>query len=176
MTNIFTFDTCVGIKMIENKNFFTLLSCRLNFDDSIIHVPIQSINEFESNKYDSGSIIELVKKLNDDNIVTDYITDDVVNHASALRKKYPMLHRGDDIILACALLNSTTLITCDRDLITTANLAGIGTINPDFLITVHNNDDKKHKLTSVMGKIIKKTHISSLVHIPRRRHSGNKKE
>lgn len=175
MTNTFTFDTCVGIKMIENKNFFILLSCRLNFVDSIIHVPIQSINEFESNKYDSDSIIELVKKLNNDNIITDYITDDVVNHASALRKKYPMLHSGDDIILACASLNSTTLITCDRDLITAANLAGIGTINPDFLITIH-NDDKKHKLTSVMGKIIKKTHISSLVHMPRRRRLCNKKE
>lgn len=171
MSNTYTFDTCIGIKMIENQNFFTLLSCRLNFMDSIIHVPIQSINEFKSNKHNPDSIIALIKKLNNDNVITDYITDDVVNHASILRKKYSMLHSGDDIILACASLNGTTLITCDRDLIIAANLAGIGTINPDFLISSH-NDSKKHKLSSVMSKIIQKTHISSLVHMPRKRHDS----
>ena len=131
--NGFTLDTCVGIKICEIPNLGALLSCRLNFKNSVIHLNSQMILESKNNNYDINLISKQITSSTGANVVFGCITDDMENDSEYLLMLCETLHRGDSQILAYARATETTLITCDKGLATAAKFCGVNVVNPDTL-------------------------------------------
>ena len=129
----FTFDTCVGIKMCENPNLGSLLSCRVNFENSQIHLNSQSIVEATRLGYDVNYVSKQIQNLIGTQIISGVITDEMKNDADYLEGVCPTLHEGDSQILAYVRATGTTLVTCDRGLAEAAELSGAKVVNPDLL-------------------------------------------
>ena len=143
----FTFDTCVGIKICENPNLGNLLACRVNFENSDIHLSSQTIFEAKRLGYDVDFVTKQIKSTIGVNVISGYITDDMQNDADYLVSVCPTLHAGDSQILAYARATGTTLITCDRGLAEAAMLSGTKVVNPDLLpcdVFVKNTKSKLH--------------------------------
>lgn len=165
----YTFDTCVGIKICENPNVGNLLSCRINFDNSTIHLSSQTVLEVNRLGYDINSISQKIKKSIDAKIVLGAITDGMIQDASYLEIHCPTLHDGDDYVLAYARATNTTLVTCDKGLAKAAMMSGTKVINPDILPckeigleksqiskivdrAIHKPSEVKHKVKSFILK------------------------
>ena len=131
--NGFTLDTCVGIKICENPNVGNLLDCRVNFENSSIHLNSQTIFEAERLGHDIDLISKQIQRTVGVNVIRGYITSDMQDDAEYLESACPTLHAGDSQILAYARATGTTLITCDKDLAEAADLSGVKAINPDLL-------------------------------------------
>ena len=131
--NGLTFDTCVGIKICENPNIGNLLECRVNFENSDIHLSSQTVFEVKRLGHDIDHISKQIQSTIGANIISGYITNDMQNDANYLESVCPTLHTGDSQILAYARATGTTLITCDRGLIEAASSTGIQVVNPDLL-------------------------------------------
>jgi len=131
--NGFTFDTCVGIKMCETPNLGSLLACRVNFENSQIHLSSQTLSEAQRLGLDVETISDHIQKSTGATIICGKITDEMYDDAYYLERKCPTLHSGDSQILAYARATGTTLITCDRGLVEAARLSGTPVVNPDLL-------------------------------------------
>jgi hypothetical protein len=151
----YTFDTCVGIKICENVNVGNLLSCRINFESSTIHISSQSVFEATRLGYDVDSVSKQIKESIGANVVFGSITNSMVQDAKYLESKCSTLHEGDSEILAYARATATTLVTCDKGLATAAELSGTSVVNPDILPC-----DKiglgKSKIQKIVDKAIRK--------------------
>lgn len=132
----YTFDTCAGIKIYTNANVGNLLSCRINFESSIIHIPSQTIME----AYQLGCAVDAVTKQIKDligaKIVFGHVTSQMIQDAKYLETKYLTLHDPDSKILAYAKATDSTLVTCDQGFAKAAILSGTETINPDLLLVI----------------------------------------
>ncbi len=133
--NGFTLDTCVGIKICENPNVGNLLNCRVNFENSSIHLNSQTIFEAEKLGHDIDHISKQIQSTvgGGVNVIRGYVTSSMRDDAVYLESVCPTLHAGDSQILAYARATGTTLITCDKDLAEAAGLSGVVAINPDLL-------------------------------------------
>jgi hypothetical protein len=155
----FTFDTCVGIKICENQNLGNLLACRVDFKDSQIHLSSQSIFEAQRLGYDIESISKQIQNTTGAKIVFGKITDTMYDDAHYLESVCPTLHSGDSQILAYARATGTTLITCDRCLVTAAKLSGVNVLNPDLLPCDQIAKNTKSKYSIIVKKAISKPQI-----------------
>ena len=151
--NDFTFDTCVGIKIFENPNVASMLSCRLDFTDSTIHLCAQALLEVKRLGYDVDVISEQIQKSMGVKIVKGKVTDEMIRDANHLRERCPTLHNGDDQILAYARATCTTLVTKDKGLVQAAEMVGTSVINPDVLAC----DEIRAYGKSRMRRIVDKT-------------------
>ena len=131
--NDFTFDTCVAIKIFENPNISSLLSCRLNLKDSKIHLSSQSVFEIKKLGYDFEHISKYIQQTIGVSIITGYITEDMENDAEYLESICNTLHFGDSQVLAYSKSAGTTLVTCDRGLVEAARISNVSVVNPDLL-------------------------------------------
>ena len=131
--NDFTFDTCVAIKIFENPNISSLLSCRLNLKDSKIHLSSQSVFEIKKLGYDFEHISKYIQQTIGVSIITGYITEDMENDAEYLETLCPTLHFGDSQVLAYSRATGTKLVTCDRGLAEAARISNVDVVNPDLL-------------------------------------------
>ena len=129
----YTFDTCVGIKICENLNVGNLLSCRINFENSTIHLSSQTVIEVNHLGYDINFISQQIKKSIGAKIVFGAITDGMIQDASYLQTNCSTLHDGDDYVLAYARATNSTLVTCDKGLEKAAIMSNTKVINPDIL-------------------------------------------
>ena len=129
----YTFDTCIGIKMVDNPNFASLLSCRLECKNSLVRLTSQTALELARKGYDFASVSAQIHKCLGVDIVHTTITEDMQAVAKCLQITCPTLHDGDSLILADSKLSGTTLVTCDKGLAIAANLVGVTVINPDIL-------------------------------------------
>ena len=128
-----TFDTCVAIKILENPNVGGMLSCRINFANSTVHLSLQTVLEANRLGYDVDFISKQIKKSIGAKIVLGTITDEMVEDAAYLETMCPTLHNGDSQILAYARATNTTLVTCDKGLAEAARISGCKLVNPDLL-------------------------------------------
>ncbi len=151
----YTFDTCVGIKICENANVGNLLSCRINFESSIIHISSQTILEANRLGYDVDAVTKQIKDSIGAKVIFGNVTSQMVQDAKYLETKCPTLHNGDSEILAYARATGTTLVTCDKGLAEAAILSGTKIVNPDLLPC-----DKiglgKSKIQKIVDKAIRK--------------------
>ncbi len=131
--NGFTFDTCVGIKICENPNIGNLLECRVNFENSNIHLSSQTIFEAKRLGHDIDHISKQIQTIIGANVISGYITNDMQDDANYLESVCPTLHAGDSQILSYARATGTTLVTCDRGLVEAASSSGVKVVNPDLL-------------------------------------------
>jgi len=129
----YTLDTCVGIKICENPNVGNLLSCRISFENSTIHISSQTVLEAARLGYDMESVSQQIKETTGATTVFGNVTSDMSRDASYLESKCPTLHDGDDKILAYARATDSVLVTCDKGLAEAAVLSGTNVVNPDIL-------------------------------------------
>ena len=151
----YTFDTCTVIKICENPNVGGLLSCRINFENSTIHLNAQTDKEVKRLGYEMDFVSKQIKKSIDAKIISGLITNSMIKDAKRLKTKCPTLHSGDDRILAYAKATDTTLITCDKGLIKAANLSGTKVVNPD-LLPCEKIRLKKSKMQMIVNRAIRK--------------------
>ncbi len=151
----YTLDTCVGIKICENANVGDLLSCRIDFESSTIHISSQTVLEATRLGYDVDYISKQIKKSIEVKVIFGSITNSMIQDAKYLETKCPTLHDGDSKILAYARATGTTLVTCDKGLAEAAILSGTKIVNPDLLPC-----DKiglgKSKMQKIVDKAIRK--------------------
>jgi predicted nuclease of predicted toxin-antitoxin system len=154
----YTFDTCTGIKICENPNVGTLLSCRINFENSTIHLNSQTVIEANRLGYDINSISKQIKESIGAKVIFGSITHLMIQDAKYLDTKCPTLHNGDDYILAYARATNTTLVTCDKGLAEAATLSGTKVVNPD-LLPCEKMGLRKSKLEKIVDKAIRKPSV-----------------
>ena len=154
--NGFTFDTCVGIKVCENLNLGSLLACRVNFEDSKIHLSSQTIFEAKRLGQDIDHISKQIQSTIGAHVINGNITQDMQNDADYLLTVCPTLHTGDSQILAYTRATGTTLITCDRGLAEAARFAGVDVVNPDLLPCDKFENNIKTKINGFVKKVIVK--------------------
>ena len=146
----YTFDTCIGIKMVENPNFASLLSCRLDHENSTVSLTSQTALELDRKGYDFASVSARIHECLGVDIVYTIINEEMRSVAKCLKLTCPTLHDADSLILADSKLNGTTLVTCDRDLTTAANLVGVCVINPDVIATDTNAPNPTSRYTCIV--------------------------
>ncbi len=151
----YTFDTCVGIKICENLNVGNLLSCRINFENSTIHLNSQTLMEVNRLGYDVDFVSLQIKKSIGAKIVFGTVTNEMIDDASYLQTKCSTLHGGDDHILAYARATNTTLVTCDKGLAEAAILCDTKVVNPDIL-PCNKIGLKKSKTQKIVDRAIRK--------------------
>ena len=131
--NGFTFDTCVAIKMCENPNLGSLLTCRMDFENSRIHLSSQTVSEAKRLGYDVDHISKQIQRAVGAEVIFERVSYEMYLDSQYLEKMCPTLHFGDSQILAYARASGTTLVTCDRDLAKAARISDTKVINPDLL-------------------------------------------
>jgi len=154
--NGFTFDTCVAIKMCENPNLGSLLTCRVDFENSRIHLSSQTVYEAKRLGYDTDYISKQIQGAVGAEVIFERVSDEMYLDAQYLEKMCPTLHFGDSQILAYARASGTTLITCDRGLAEAAILSGTKVINPDIL-PCDDLRNEKPKLQKIVIRAIQKS-------------------
>jgi len=154
----YTLDTCVGIKICENANVGDLLSCRINFESSTVHISSQTVFEATRLGYDVDFISKQITELIGAKVIFGSITNSMNQDAKYLETKCSTLHDGDSEILAYARATNTTLITCDKGLAQAATLCGTNVINPD-LLPCEKMGLKKSKMQKIVDKAIRKPSV-----------------
>lgn len=155
--NGFTFDTCVGIKICENPNIGSLLTCRVDFENSKIHLNSQTIIEATRLGYDIEQVSIKIQKLIGTSIVQGIVSERMQTGAGILEDLCPTLHAGDSQILAYAKFTKTTLVTCDKGLAEAARSVGVKVVNPDLLpCDKLVKDVKKARFSGIVKKAIVK--------------------
>ena len=150
-----TYDTCVGVKICENPNLGDLLSCRMNYEQSTIHLTSQTVSEANRLGYDMDSVIEQIKKFTGATIILGTITSEMIQDAAYLETMCPTLHNGDSQILAYTRATNTTLVTCDKGLAEAAILSGTKVLNPD-LLPCEKIGLRKSRMQKIVDKAIRK--------------------
>jgi len=133
MKNGFTLDSCVIIRICENPNIGSLLSCRINFDNSKVFLNSQTVLEVKKHGYSFDFVCQTLKKTLGTEVVYEEISENLKNYASVLQNLYPTLHAGDAEILAFAESKSSVLLSCDKEFLIAAKQAGVKFVNPDIL-------------------------------------------
>jgi len=154
----YTLDTCVGIKICENANVGDLLSCRLDFESSTVHISSQTVLEAIRLGYDVDLISKQIKELIGARVIFGSITSSMIQDAKYLETKYSTLHDGDSEILAYARATNTILITCDKGLAQAATLCGTNIVNPD-LLPCDEIGLGKSKMQKIVDKAIRKPSV-----------------
>jgi hypothetical protein len=152
----YTIDTCVGIKICENANVGNLLSCRIDFTNSTIHLSSQTVLEANRLGYDVDAVSKQIGKSTGAKVVFGSITGPMIGDAEYLERQCPTLHSGDSSILAYVRATGTTLITCDRGLAEAATVSGTKVINPDLLPCDAIESSAKSKYTKLVRRVIAK--------------------
>lgn len=160
----FTFDTCVILKICQgDKNFTNLLKCRINFHGSTINLNSQIIDEMNRHGFDCETISKTLSSQLGTHVNFYNVSDDVFSDALYMRRIYPTLHAGDDQILAFAIANNSTLVTCDKGLVEAAKLAGANFVNPDLLPCDETIKVKKSRWGKIVKNMIIKSPNSAMV-------------
>jgi len=149
-------DTCVGIKIYENPNVGDLLSCRINFENSTIHLCSQTVIEANRLGYDINAVSKQISESTGAKVIIGKVTFSMVQDAEYLETKCPTLHRGDSSILAYVRATGITLITCDRGLAEAAVISGTKVVNPDLLPCNDISKNVKSKYAGIVRKAIVK--------------------
>ena len=131
----YTFDTCICVKIVQNPNFVNLLKLHINSKDSLVYVNEQVVKEIQRKfGYEINHLLGHLKSSLGVDVFYGNITDKIETDAKYLLK-HTSVHNGDAQILAFARDNDSILVSCDKDLISTAISVGVSTINPDQLHT-----------------------------------------
>ena len=154
--NNFTFDTCVAIKVFENPNVGNMLSCKINFVNSTIHLNSQTVLEATGLGYDIESMSEQINQSIGAKTVFGKISTEMMLDAKHLESMCPSLHNGDSQILAYARVTNTTLVTCDKGLAEAAKISGTASINPDLLASDKIGQIIKSKMQKIVDRTIHK--------------------
>ena len=154
--NGFTLDTCVVINILKNPTKGAKTTCRLNFENSDIHICSQVI--FEAKEQRQGYAIDFkeIQSIIKAKIIIGSVTNDMQKDAKRLEKACSTLHKGDSQILAYARATGTTLVTCDQDFEKAAIKSNTRVINPDRVITEGIKKEMnlpKEKLLNISQKI-----------------------
>ncbi len=151
----YTFDTNVVIKIYENPNVGNMLFCRINFENSTIHLNSQILKEVNRLGVTINSVTQQIKESIGSKIVFGDVTDEMDCDASYLQTKCPTLHYGDDRILAYTRATKTTLVTCDKGLERAAIMCDTKVVNPDILPS-DKIKLKKSKIRKIVDRTIRK--------------------
>ena len=153
--NGYTLDTNVVINILKNPNISSLLTCRVNFKNSNIHLCSQTSTEAQRLDYDIDFISKRIQSTTKANVIIDRIINGLNNNAKRLEKIYPDLHDGDSQILAYAKATKTILITCDKDFAKAAKASGTKVVNPNILACDVAAKKAKSKYYRIVNAIVK---------------------
>ena len=130
----YTLDTCICVKIVQNPNFVNLLKLHIS-KNSLVYVNEQVIKEIQRKfGYEINHLLGHLKSSLGVDVFYGNISDKIETDAKYLLK-HTSVHNGDAQILAFARDNDSILVSCDKDLISTAISVGVSTINPDQLHT-----------------------------------------
>ena len=131
----YTLDTCICVKIVQNPNFVNLLKLHIDPENSSVYVNEQVVKEIQRKfGYEIDHLLGHLKSSLGAGVFYGNITDKIESDAKYLLK-HTSVHNGDAQILAFTRNTDSILISCDKDLISTAISVGVSTINPDQLHT-----------------------------------------
>ena len=131
----YTLDTCICVKIVQNPNFVNLLKLHIDSENSSVFVNEQVINEIQRKfGFEINRLLGHLKSSLGVSVFYANITDKIETDAKYLLE-HTSVHNGDAQILAFTRETDSILISCDKDLISTAISVGVSTINPDQLHT-----------------------------------------
>ena len=131
----FTLDSCICVKIVQNPNFVNLLKLHIDSENSSVYVNEQVVKEIQRKfGYEINHLLGHLKSSLGVDVFYGNITDKMESDAKYLLEHTPV-HNGDAQILAFTRETDSVLISCDKDLISTAISVGVTTINPDQLHT-----------------------------------------
>ena len=132
-TEGFTLDTCFLINSWENPNIASYFKTYFNLNNKKIYINEVSIHEAERNGYDISAIILKLRKILSVKIIISEVTITIRILGNKLESYCQFLHPGDSAILAFAKTTRTTLVTYDKDLITSCEELGVQSLNLNTL-------------------------------------------
>lgn len=156
----FTLDTCVVINICENPNLADLLKCRIDFGDSPVYLSSQTINEAQRYGFDLDTVVSVLKQRLGTPILCESVTSQMYHNALEMENRCSTLHSGDSEILAFSISKGTTLVSCDKGLISAANTLGCSSVNPDILPS--NSSGLPAKALTIVKKTARRTTRSSM--------------
>ena len=131
----YTIDSCICVKCMQNPNFVNLLKLHIDPENSSVCVNEQVVKEIQRKfGYEKDHLLGHLKSSLGVDVFYGNISDKIESDAKYLLK-HTSVHNGDAQILAFARDNDSILVSCDKDLISTAISVGVSTINPDQLHT-----------------------------------------
>lgn len=138
---IFTLDTCVIREIYQNDHgLATHLKQRYGLAGSVILINSAIKWELNSHGFDYRPVREKLEKILEARVEFMPITKSMRTKAGDMKTRYPTIHPGDDVILACVVENGSALVTCDRGLERAAEQAGVRVLNPNG-----SNAQKEHR-------------------------------
>ena len=149
--NNYVLDTCAAIKIVDNPNFLSMLSCRLNLKNSRIILCSQMIFEFHKNGFDLDILVKILESVQT-KVDFKRCTYKIHQKAIYLESLCNSLHSGDSEILAIAYDKKFDLISCDKGLVNAAKQFNIKNVNPHMMIS---NIDTKRSRTSYFATVKK---------------------
>lgn len=120
-------------RICDNENFAISLKCHMDFDNSNVIVTSTALMEAEKHGYNYPAINEVIRTRLNAQAKYEMITKKQHMDAKNLEDIHPTLHAGDSDMLAFAIDEETTLVTCDKGLAAAAAQAKCHCINPDTL-------------------------------------------
>ena len=130
----YTFDTNVVIDACRDSEYRSLLSDRLNFKGSLIHLNSKTILEAEKKSCNVDQSTKLLECILGASVVIGQITPRMRKIAKELMGMCSTLHFPDNQILAYASVTGTTLVTGDKGMAQAARTASVNVVNPDLKI------------------------------------------
>ena len=132
---MYTLDSCICVKIVQNPNFVNLLKLHIDPENSSVCVNEQVVKEIQRKfGYEIDHLLGHLKSSLGAGVFYGNITDKIESDAKYLLK-HTSVHNGDAQILAFTRETDSILISCDKDLIYAAISVGVSTINPDQLHT-----------------------------------------
>ena len=128
-----TLDSCTVHRIIKNPNYASALGTTIDFVGQEIQISEYAVAELEKHNLSIGHISTLFRKLFNANLVIVPITTEDYRLAEILMKQYESsgLHWEDAWILASAVNQNSTLISCDKTLCKVCSNHNHPCINPD---------------------------------------------
>lgn len=129
-------DACFVRRFAENPNYLVALSTRYNFGNSEILLCPQVHYELEKYGLSISELsTEITKILGAKVVLAQSTIPEYILAENLVEQFAPALHWPDNLILAAAIQNKATLLTCDKVLAEVALRCGHKCINPDLIGT-----------------------------------------
>ncbi len=141
--NNYVLDTCAAIKIVDNPNFLSMLSCRLDLKNSTIILCSQMIFELHKNGFDLDVLVKILESVQT-KVNFETCTNQIHQKAIYLESLCDSLHCGDSDILAIAYENKFDLISCDKGLVNAAKQFNVKNVNPDMVTS--NVDTRRSRI------------------------------
>lgn len=126
----FTLDTCVIRRICDGEHRFTaLLKIRNKMTGSEILLNPTIVGELKRQGIDRAAVRRKLEETLEASV--GFVETPGSMYAKSMKNRYPTIHHGDDMILACVMESRSVLVTCDRKLVLAAQQAGVTVINPD---------------------------------------------